>query len=46
MIWLSVSVLGLVALHFSPRDSVRETMAATLALACIGVAVIELVMSA
>lgn len=43
MIWLALSVLGVVLLHFVPRDGVRETMAASLALASLGVFFIEAV---
>lgn len=46
MIWLAVSGIGLAWLHFTPRYSLRETMAATLALSSIGVAIVELVMVA
>lgn len=43
MIWLALCVVGLVLLHFVPRDSVRETMAATLTLASLGVFFVEAV---
>lgn len=41
MIWLALCLVGLVILHFVPRDSVRETMAATLVLSSLGVWLIE-----
>ena len=46
MIWLALAVIGLLWLHFTPRDSVRETCAATLALSSTGVAIVEMAMLA
>lgn len=41
MIWVVLCIVGLVLLHFVPRDSVRETMAATLVCSSLGVWFLE-----